>query len=186
MGTDSVGLLMLGLVIGSNNLAASLALGAFGQGKHWARILTVVAFFEFCIPLLGLWLGQNTAGFLAERAGWLGPALLAGIGLWTLFNALRGQDEDASLMAEKAATWGGMILLAGSLSIDNLLVGFGLGLGKRSPLLVASVIVCCSVAFTGLGLWLGSQAHERWRRRAEIAAAVMLLVLAGAAWLGWI
>ena len=126
-------LLVLGAVIGSNNLAASFALGALGQRPSIPRVVLTFGLFEFLVPLAGLWLGQQASSAIADSLGWLGPALIAGLGLFTLYEALKGgADEDA--LAEKIATRRGLLFLAAGLSIDNLVVGFGLGLGGMEPL----------------------------------------------------
>ncbi|HUG45987.1 MAG TPA: manganese efflux pump, partial [Sphingomicrobium sp.] len=72
-----VELLILGAIIGSNNFATALALGALGQKVRRWRIVLTFGLFEFFIPLLGLWLGQRASGFVAGSVDWLGPALLA-------------------------------------------------------------------------------------------------------------
>jgi putative Mn2+ efflux pump MntP len=175
-------LAVLGIVIGSNNLAASLALGALGQAVRRWRIVAVFGAFEFLVPLVGVWLGRHAAGVVAERAGWLGPLLLALLGAWAVAGGLR-RDRDEEALARRATTWRGLALLAGGLSLDNLVVGFSLGLGGRSPLLLAAVIAGCSMAFAWLGLRLGRRRH---RRVAEAGTGVLLLALAGASWAGLI
>jgi manganese efflux pump family protein len=147
--------------------------------------VTVSGAFEFLVPLVGVWLGRHAASMVAERAGWLGPVLLALLGSWAIAGGLR-RDWDEEALARRATTWRGLVLLAGGLSLDNLVVGFSLGLGGRSPLLLASVIAGCSMAFAWLGLRLGRFARRRGRRAAEVGAGVLLLALAGGSWAGWI
>src|SRR6056297_1180365 len=133
-------LLILGAVIGANNFSTSLALGALGQERRLWRVLVVFAAFEFTVPLVGLWLGQRLASAVAGHGGWLGPLLLAGLGLWTLFEATR-RTRDRETLARRLTDWRGLVLLAAGLSVDNLVVGFGLGLGGTPPLLMATVIM---------------------------------------------
>lgn len=178
-------LLVLGVVIGANNFAAALALGALGQKVRRGRIVLVFGVFEFAIPLVGIWLGRHAAERVTDHAGWLGTALLAGVGLWTVIAAQRGGDHEERY-ARRATTWRGLVLLASLLSIDNLIVGFSLGLGGAEPLLLAGVIATFAVAFAFIGLTLGAHArrhHERW---AETAAGALLLLLAAAAGFDWI
>jgi putative Mn2+ efflux pump MntP len=100
MGAD---LAVLGIVIGSNNLAASLALGALGQAVRRRRVVAVFGAFEFLVPLAGVWLGRHAAGLVAERAGWLGPLLLALLGAWAIAGSLR-RDRDDEALARRATT----------------------------------------------------------------------------------
>lgn len=178
-------LLILGAVIGSNNLAASLALGALGQSHRRWRIIPVFGTFEFMIPLLGMWAGRQASGAITARAGWLGVALLGGLGIWAILGAIREQPHDESF-AERVTTWRGLILLAAGLSVDNLLVGFSLGLRNTPPWIVAATICVFSMSFAWLGLQLGDHARRHWERRAKFGAGSVLLTLALATHLEWI
>lgn len=178
-------LVVLGVVIGANNFAASLALGALGQQVRRWRIVAVFGAFEFAIPLVGIWLGRHAAGLVAERAEWLGPALLAGVGAWTVAAAQR-HWASGERYARLATTWRGLVVLAALLSVDNLVVGFSLGLGGASPLLLAGTIAAFAMAFALVGLKIGASARSRHERAAETAAGLLLLVLGAATWFEWI
>lgn len=181
----SLELLVLGTVIGANNLATALALGALGQAHRRWRIVGVFVLFEFLVPLAGIWMGRQAASAIESWAQWLGPALIATVGLWTIAAVLR-EDIDAEALARRAADWSGLALLAAMLSLDNLIVGFSLGLGRRDPLLIATTIAIFSAAFSWSGLHVGRFVRETWRRAAEIGSGLLLLGLAAVVALGWI
>lgn len=172
-----VQLLALGLVIGANNLAVALALGALGQASRRGRIVAVFTLFEFVVPLVGIGLGQALARRLVAGVGWVGGALLVALGLWAIIAGLRRASEDDERLARRATTWGGLVVLAGTLSLDNLVVGFSLGLAGAAPVLVAATIAACSAAFTWLGLGLGSSSRRHWERGAEVGAGALLVGL---------
>lgn len=176
-------LLILGAVIGANNFATALALGSLGQKDRRARILTVFALFEFTVPLIGLWLGRHVSGMIADHADWLGPVLLAALGLWTLFETRRDTRTQERL-ARWLTGWRGLVLLSAGLSADNLVAGFGLGLGGFEPLRLASVIMVCSVSFAWIGLELGGRVRRNYETAAEITAGLLLIALAYATWTG--
>lgn len=177
-------LLLLGTVIGSNNFATALALGALGQeDKKW-RILLVFGVFEFFVPLFGLWLGQRASGIMAEQARWLGPLLIAGLGLWTLFDAGR-ETRDHERLAKWLASWRGLIVLSAGLSVDNLIVGFSLGLGSVPVIFMATVIMLCSVSFAWIGLVIGARGRRVYEDPAEFVSGLFLLAIAWISWLGW-
>lgn len=182
--SDWISLLFLGAAIGSNNLAAALSLGSLGAG-HRYRVAFVFGVFEFVIPLLGLWIGRLASQWLAVQAGWLGPVLLAVLGLWTMWLAKDPRREDHNIV-RKASSWRGLVILAMGLSLDNLVIGFSLGLQQMPPLLVAAMIAGFSVAFTLLGMKLGEVAQTHWGRYAGMGSGLVLVVLAAALWLGWI
>ena len=70
------------------------------------------------------------------------------------------------------------MLLSAGLSVDNLVVGFSLGLHESSPLLVAATIAAFSMTFAALGMRLGSKGQHRWERRAAIGSGLLLIALA--------
>jgi len=178
-------LLALGVIIGSNNLAASLALGALGQIARLWRIVFIFGLFEFLIPLLGIWLGQTVARVVATEIHFLSILLLAGLAAWMILSGIRHRKKDEKL-ARQVTSWTGLILLAAGLSADNLIVGFSIGLEEATPLIVAGVIAVFSMLFTWVGIRLGASSRRHWEQFAEIGAGILLLMLAGAKLLGWL
>lgn len=172
-------LLILGVVVGSNNLATALALGSLGEQVRRWRIIAVFGAFEFALPLIGLWLGSQASSSIADAVAWLGPALLALLGVWTVTVALRSKAS-AEELARRATSWAGLIVLSAGLSLDNLVVGFSLGLDRQDHLVIAGTIALFSMTFAWLGLRLGKRARGASRTVAEAGTGVMLIVLAAA------
>jgi manganese efflux pump family protein len=169
-------LLALALAIGANNLAASLALGALGQARRWPRVALVFGVMEFTVPLVGIWLGRQAAGRLGAVAAWLGPALLIGMGLWVATSPLRDRKVTRR-EARSVTTWGGLMALSFGLAIDNVVVGFSLGLGEVDALLTAGVIAVAAVVFSVAGLHLGHASRGGWEKAATIGSGVGLMVI---------
>jgi manganese efflux pump family protein len=178
-------LLALAVAIGANNLAAALALGALGQARRWPRVALVFGAMEFSVPLVGIWLGRQAARWLGAVAAWLGPALLIGLGVWVATSLLRGRAV-AKREARQVTTWGGLLALSFGLAIDNVVVGFSLGLGEVDALLTASVIAVAAVAFSVAGLHLGRASRRAWERAATVGAGVALIAIGVAVAAGWL
>jgi manganese efflux pump family protein len=176
----AVRLLVLGLVIGSNNLAVALALGSLGGRIPVARVVFLFGLIEFTIPLVGLQLGRGASSFLSGSAGFIAPFLLAAVGIFALVEAARGR-ADAQVLSRRLKSTGGIALLGLSLSLDNLVLGFGLGVQGDGPLLVATVIALFSTAFTWAGLIAGRRLI-RWEPYARYGSGILLLFLAGFEW----
>jgi len=178
-------LLVLGIVVGSNNFATTLALGSLGQTDRRWRILLVFAVFEFGVPLLGLALGRSASVYVANQIDWLSPLLIAGLGLWTLLISTRS-TRDQKKLARWLSSWRGLVLLSAGLSLDNLVVGFSLGLGQVPIFTTATVIMMCSVAFAWTGLRLGALGRREYESYAEMISGLLLLGVAWMVWTGWL
>jgi len=178
-------LLILGAIIGSNNLATALAIGSLGEVARRWRVVLVFAVFEFTIPLVGLRIGRQASQAAASYVSWLGPVILLVLGGWIVFSALRSTD-DAQELAEKVTSWRGLIALSAALSIDNLIVGFSLGLGEIDPLSLAATIGGFAIVFAYLGMAIGNRAQARHRKITKAGTGVMLVALGAAVAMGFV
>lgn len=180
-----VGFLILGVVIGSNNLAVALALGAMGQAVHRFRVMLVFGLFEFVMPLIGIVLGAATARVIGLQTNIVGTVLLIGLGLLAVIGGVRNRRQDEKL-ARYVTHWSGLLFLGLGLSIDNVVVGFSLGIGRADPLAVAATIACFSVMFTWIGMNLGHESRRGWEQAAKIGAGVLLVAFGAANGMGWL
>lgn len=178
-------LLILGLIIGSNNLAIAMAIGVLGLGGRIRRIVGVFGFFEFLVPLVGFWMGQQAAEAIGLHSSWIAPLLLVLLAGWTMRSALKDRS-DVILMARLTTSWPGLVTLSLIISLDNLVVGFSLGLKGADALRVALTISLFAMCFTWAGIRAGSVVRRHWGKYAEFGAGALLLGLAGALWIGWI
>jgi putative Mn2+ efflux pump MntP len=180
-----IDLLILGVVIGSNNLAVALALGALGQAASRFRVMLVFGMFEFVMPLLGIGLGAATVRAIGLHTNVVGTVLLIALGFLTVIGGVRTRRQDEKL-AKHVTQWRGLVFLALGLSVDNVVVGFSLGLGRADPLAVATTIACFSVLFTWIGMGLGHQLRRSWEQAAKIGAGVLLVGFGVASGMGWL
>ena len=181
----AIQLLILGLIIGSNNLAVAMAIGALGQIRRTRRIVGVFGVFEFLVPLAGFWMGRQAAEEIGLHASWVAPLLLALLAGWTIRSAFKDRS-DAVRMARMTTSGPGIVILSLMISLDNLIVGFSLGLKGADALRIALTISLFAMCFTWIGIRIGSAARRHWEQYAEFGAGVLLLGLAGALWMGWI
>ena len=177
--------LILGFVIGSNNLAVALSLGAMGQAARRFRVMLVFGVFEFVMPLLGIGLGAATARAIGLHTNVIGAVLLISLGLLTVVGGIRNRRQDEKL-AKQVTQWRGLVFLALGLSLDNVVVGFSLGLDHAEPLAVATTIACFSVLFTWIGMRLGHESRRSWEQIAKIGAGMLLVGFGTANGMGWL
>lgn len=170
-------LLILGVVIGSNNLAVAFALGALNIRAYWWRIVLTFGLFEFFIPLVGIFIGKQISHFIADYASIVGGSILILLGLVVVTKSLTDSEKNERNLQHQVTTWTGVISLSAGLSLDNLIVGFSIGLKEFSPITTSTVIAVSSVLFTLLGLNFGKYLKEKFRTWTELVASFLLILV---------
>jgi putative Mn2+ efflux pump MntP len=173
-------LLAFVLPLGLDSFAVAAAIGASQPvtGRQRLRISLIFVIFEAGMPLIGLGLGSTLARGIGTVAGYLAAAAVVGIGGWML---LSGGGDDEEPAAGRIAATGGLavIALGVSISLDELAIGFSIGL-IRLPLAAALVAIGVQALLAAqLGLSLGRRISARLRERAEQLAGVALILLGG-------
>jgi manganese efflux pump family protein len=174
---------LAGLVVGLDNFAAAMALGSLRGRRTFWRIVLAFTAFGAVAPIVGALVGGELSERLAGFGAWIGAGVLALLGVWTL-RASRASGEDGGRLARRASSGAGLVLVAAGLSVDNLFVGFGLGLHGIGAVPLAISAGAWVLVLTAVGLTVGDLARERWERRAHLLAGTLLLLLAAAVGLG--
>ena len=100
---------------------------------------------------------------------------MIGIGIWMLL----ADDEDEEGKASRIMTSRGLALvgLGISISLDELAIGFSIGLVQLPVSAVIAAIALQAFVAAQLGLALGAKIAGRWRERAEQLAGIALILL---------
>jgi manganese efflux pump family protein len=171
-----VKLLAFVLPLAVDSFAIAALLGASGvTGVQRWRITGLFVVFEAGMPLVGLALGAPLAGAIGSGADYAAAAALIGLGVWMLLSDEQGEEQAAGRLASSSG-WA-MLGLGVSISLDELAIGFSLGLvGLPTVSVIVAIAVQAFVAVQ-LGLALGSRVGERLRENAERVAALALIGL---------
>lgn len=168
-------LILSAIAVGLDNFAVSIGVGLAGVDARtrW-RVVVVFGAFEAGMPLLGLLLGHGAAHTLGRATQYTGGALLALAGFWALMQA---RQSERPVTDSPGAGTGRLIIVGFALSIDNLVVGFGLGV-TRVPLLAAVLsFAVVSVGLSLAGLELGQRVGARSQGNAERLAGALLFAV---------
>lgn len=171
-------LLAFVLPLGLDSFAVAAALGAAGKltGRARVRISVLFVVFEAGMPLIGLAVGAPLAHAVGDVAGYLAAAAVIGIGAWML---LHGDSDDEEEKTGRLLSARGVALLGlgVSISLDELAIGFSLGLARlpAGPVVIAIGVQAFIAA--QLGLLLGARIGERFREAAERLAGIALITL---------
>jgi putative Mn2+ efflux pump MntP len=170
-------LLAFVLPLGLDSFAVAAALGASQVTTAWQRLRISLVFviFEGGMPLIGLALGSALARGIGHVADYLAAAAVIGIGIWMLL----ADDEDSEDKASRIMTSRGLALvgLGISISLDELAIGFSIGLVRLPVSVVIAAIALQAFVAAQLGLALGAKIAGRWRERAEQLAGIALILL---------
>ncbi len=163
--------IVLGAAMGLNNALASVALGTMQipWRQQWTTAI-LFGLFEAGMPIVGMWLGQDLSHLIGGKAKFIGIGVLALVGIYSL---VKHSDADETVL--RGLGWK-TLMLAAALSLDNLTVGFALGM-IRLPIAVAAMIFgIISLVMTLIGLELGRYIGSRVRVDADkLSGAVLLL-----------
>lgn len=165
------------LPLGLDTFAVSAALGVRGlPRRERLRVSLVMSSFEMVMPVLGLVLGRALGSLVGDAADYLAVAVLAVVGVWMLVH----EDEDEGEKVAGLASGSAVLLLALgiSISLDELAMGFSIGLLRLSIWLAVVLIGAQAFLVAQLGLRLGARLNETVRERAEQLAGLALVGLA--------
>jgi len=169
-------LVLMGAALGTDAMSLSIGIGLRGVSRgDIARVSFVVGVFHVLMPLLGLGLGQIPGLLLGAYARWLGAAVVAWIGLRMIRGCLGTRECQA---ANWVITGLPLLLLAASVSLDALSVGFSLGVFGYSVLVSALVFGLFGALLTALGLLFGGNLGHWLGNRAELFGGGVLIILA--------
>jgi len=164
---------VLPLSLDSFALAAALGARRPSRAQRW-RLSALFVLFEAGMPLVGLALGAPAAHLVGSAAEYVAGAVLIAVGVWMLVS-----DDDDEEKAGRMVSAGGwaVIALGLSISIDELAIGFTIGLAGLSVAAVIIAIAVQALIASQLGLALGARVGEVWRERAERLAGLLLILL---------
>lgn len=167
-------LLALAVALGTDAFSMCLGLGTAGITRRQILVVSVtVLVFHIVMPLVGWYAGEFIGALAGRAASIAGALLLVYLGIKMMRSSIKGGDSlDPKVVLVN--TWG-LLLLAASVSMDALSVGFSLGTRQVNLLLTAGVIGIVAGVMTFSGLVLGRFVGVRVGRRAVLGGGILLI-----------
>jgi len=164
-------LIFLGFSASLSNFGGAVGLGVLPLTRRLRiEIAAIFLLMEVLMPIIGIILGDRLAGGIGGKGELVAGVVLILIGGYTLLETRR-EARDLKIPVRRRT----VVLLAIALSLDNLVVGLGLGL-LHAPLVVAAAFMgFCSLVLTVIGLELGRQLGARIGERSEIFSGLVLI-----------
>ncbi|MDA8229020.1 MAG: manganese efflux pump MntP family protein [Desulfitobacterium hafniense] len=183
-------ILALAVALGVDAFSIALAIGLTGIGlRTIIRLSLLVAVFHVFMPLVGLVLGQTLGAYLGQFAKVLGAVVLFWLGGRMLYSVYRPSAKYYPLSEARRALGKnrlpsgvslqgtGALVLAGSVSLDALSVGFSLGTVESQIGLTVSVMGIVAGLMMGSGLLLGRFAGTRLGEKAGVLGGLILVLI---------
>ncbi|SEB45602.1 manganese efflux pump [Paenibacillus sp. GP183] len=165
-------MLVLVLSLGIDTLLISTSLGVI-KTKGKLKIAVVFACAETIMPLIGLFIGKGAGQLVGNWASLIGGLLLIGVSIWLIFF----EDEEEEEKLERNLIGWTLIMTALSISLDELAVGFSIGLVGVPVALTIFLIALQAFFFTFLGLTFGSKFKPYMDEWSEKIAGLVLGLL---------
>ena len=169
-------LILLVLPLGLDTFAVAAALGVQGlPAKERLKASLLMSSFEMAMPVFGLLLGHGVGSAIGGVADYVAAAALLALGGWMLY----ADEEDEGAKVSALSSRGGLALigLGISISLDELAMGFTIGLLHLSIVLAVVLIGIQAFAAAQLGLRVGARLGAVAREWAEKLAGVALVGL---------
>jgi putative Mn2+ efflux pump MntP len=174
-----VGLKMFALILsmGMDTLLLSISVGFIqsnGQNGRKSIIAFTFASAEAFMLSVGLLIGQGAGRLIGDWASVLGGTLLLAVAVWLLFFE-DDKDEEESLRRNLVGST--LIVTGVGISVDELVVGFSIGLVGVPILMTIFLVAGQAFLFTMLGLTAGSKVKPYLGEWAEKFTGGTLLLL---------
>lgn len=170
-------LVVLAVGLSMDAFAVSICKGLALQRVSWKECCIAGAWFggfQALMPLLGYLLGTQFEQFVTSVDHWIAFVLLGIIGGNMIREAL-SKDEDK---LDGSLAFKTMLLLAVATSIDALAVGITFAFLPGTHIVPAVALIgSITFVFSAAGIRLGNVFGLRYKRKAEFAGGVILILL---------
>lgn len=150
----------------------SLAYGTLNMYKSDIKFLSlIVGIYHFVMPLIGLSVGSTIINLLPIKPNALVSLTLLFIGIEMIYETFK---EDKNI---KYLSLVEMLLFGFAVSIDSFILGLGLKVLYKFPIVAALIFSIVSLIFTYMGLMLGKKINDKIGSISTIFGGIVLIFL---------
>lgn len=152
-----------GLAMNKTNVKSSLIVGIWFGG------------FQALMPAIGYLIGKSFSAYIDKYDHWIAFVLLAIIGINMIREAFSKEEEDV----QGSLAFKVMLTMAIATSIDAMAAGVSFSFsGIALPIYITVVIIgLITLAFSMVGVRIGSVFGDKYKSKAELVGGVMLVLL---------
>lgn len=171
---DQTSLWMIAFALGMDTLSISLAFGM--QALRLKRIFLIgltFGVFHFCLPLVGMTLGNFLIPFLGRLPMIISGVILFIIGAHLFFSAFLYR-ENRFLPAFGL----GLLLISLSVSLDSFTVGLSIGILGIRTFFICILFGGISITLAWIGMLVGRKIYHYIGKYSEILGGIILCTIA--------
>ncbi|MDD2554852.1 MAG: manganese efflux pump MntP family protein [Syntrophaceticus sp.] len=181
----------IAVALGTDAFSLALGLGMSGPSRKTVlRTSLTIGLFHILMPLAGLLVGSLLGSAVGKVAVWIGGGILVILGAKMIWEGWPWRRVAYSFQTAKAAlakpksnvlsTWGGILALSWSVSVDAFGVGISLGtyVGEMSSSGIITLLMILGITaalMAAIGLLLGSWLNNQVGKWAELAGGLVLV-----------
>jgi len=170
---------LVATALGCDAFAVGMGVGTkFCAPRQVFRLSFHFGLFQFLMPLLGWFAGQNLVGIARQWGPWIGFLLLFFIGAKMFYESFGGPEEERKEECRDPTRGFSLVMLSVATSMDALGVGFSLGILGQSLLTAAVWIGITACLMTWTAMKLGNRLSEKFGKRMETVGGVILMAIA--------
>jgi len=168
-------LFLLAVALGTDALSFCICLGISRVTWRQVWLLTItILIFHILMPVTGYYIGDLVGSYVDRIAAIVGALILLFLGVRMIKQGFTGDGEDQKILLANTT---GLLILAASVSMDALSVGFTLGTQEVNLWQAAIVIGVVAGIMTYMGLSFGRRAGNWLGDKAQIAGGAILIAI---------
>ncbi len=161
----------MGISLSMDAFSLAISIGTTNPSKRNTNLLSItIGIFHFIMPLLG-----NKIGLTLRNHLWLNTNYLTSFIFFVLaIQMFQNRKEEEKVLNLKIST---ILLIALTVSIDSLTVGFAFGLSEEYNYMASTIFMCMSTTFTYIGLLLGKRIQEKYQDKGIYLGILIMFLI---------
>lgn len=175
-----VELALIGVGLAMDAFAVSICKG-LGMTKVKKKNAFIIGLFfggfQALMPFLGWALGKSFEKYIIQIDHWIAFILLVFIGGKMVYEVINPSEEDTVTVRDTPLDLKELLILAIATSIDALAVGVTFAFLNYPILEAISIIGILTFIISVVGVYIGNYFGSRFKKRAELAGGVILILI---------
>ena len=164
--------IIIAISLSMDAFSLSLAYGTLNLEKKYINLLSaIVGVYHFCMPLLGMWLGNSILKVLPISTNMIVFIVLVFIGIEMIIESFK-MERSVSLMKLSE-----LLIFGFAVSLDSFSVGLGLTAIYTNPWISSFIFSISAAFFTYIGLYLGKKINNLIGKISTIIGGIMLIII---------